>query len=99
LLIPVERGVGVHLDLDLAARVLLGELLELLCPLPFGVSVATTWLNLLTSGACAVDGPTPARAATANAVELCKIARRCMAFAALRSVRVRAGVAPPVVAP
>jgi hypothetical protein len=41
-----ERAVGIHLHLDAALRALLGELLEVLGALAFGVSTATTWTEL-----------------------------------------------------
>ena len=37
--------------------------------LPFGASVATTWLNLMTMGACAVAEGIPVAAAAASALE------------------------------
>ena len=39
---------------------------NLSAPLPFGVSGATTWLNLMTIGACAAAGPANASASTAG---------------------------------
>jgi hypothetical protein len=37
--------------------------------LPFGASVATTWLNLMTIGACALAAGMPAAAAATSALE------------------------------
>jgi len=49
-LVLKQLAVGINLHLDLAVGVFAGEFLNLSAARPFGVSGATTWLNLMTIG-------------------------------------------------
>jgi hypothetical protein len=69
-LVLVELRVRIDLDLHLAAGVFLGQFLEFLGALPFGVFGATTWLNLMMIGDCAAAGPTSASTATEAAARM-----------------------------
>ena len=69
-LVLVELRVRIDFDLHLAVGVLLGQFLELFGAMPFGVLGATTWLNLMTIGACADAGPISANAATDAAAKI-----------------------------
>ena len=57
LAVLVQRRVRVQLDLDLAGQRFSASSLNFSAALPFGVSAATTWLNLMMIGCCASAVP------------------------------------------